>query len=121
MLGITLGWVVVIALSFLVLFPLLILFIILGGAAGALSAYLVFLLSGLVLEGALPVLLAVVVGLPIFILVMLAPWSCLGGLMEVFTSSAWTLTYRELRGAMDAQPEQVPAVDAASVGAVPAG
>jgi len=120
MLGITLGWGVVIALSFLVLFPLLILFIVLGGVAGALPAYLIFLLSSLVFEGALPVLLAVVVGLPIFILVMLAPWWCLGGLMEVFKSSAWTLTYRELRAVEDAQPDQVPAVDAASLGAAPA-
>lgn len=120
MLGLTLGWGVVIALSFLVLFPLLILFIVLGGVAGALPAYLVFLLSSLVFEGALPVLLAIVVGLPIFILVMLAPWWCLGGLMEVFKSSAWTLTYRELRAVEDAQPDQVRAVDAASLGAAPA-
>ena len=120
MLGVTLSWIVFIALSFVVLFPLLILFIVLGGAGGALSAYLVFLLSSLVVEGALPVLLAMVVGLPIFILVMLAPWWCLGGLMEVFKSSAWTLTYRELRAVEDAQPDQVRAMDAGSLGAAPA-
>ncbi len=120
MLGLTLGWGVVIALSFLVLFPVLLLFIALGGAASALSAFLVFVLCSLVFEGALPVLLAVVVGLPIFVLVMLAPWWCLGGLMEVFKSSAWTLTYRELRTVGDAQPDQVPAVDAASLGVAPA-
>jgi lysylphosphatidylglycerol synthetase-like protein (DUF2156 family) len=118
--GVTLGWGVVIAFSFLVLFPLVILFIVLGGEAGAQAAYLVFLLSSLVFEGALPVLLAVVVGLPIFILVMLAPWWCLGGLMEVFKSSAWTLTYRELRAVEDARPDQVRAVDAANLGAAPA-
>jgi len=120
MLGVALGWGIVITLSFLVLFPLLILFMVLGGVAGALPAYLVYLLSSLVFEGALPVLLAVIVGLPIFILVMLAPWWCLGGLMEVFRSSAWTLTYRELCAVEDAQPAQVPAVDAASLGAAPA-
>lgn len=84
-----------------------------GGVAGALPAYLVFLLSNLVFE----VALAVVVGLPIFILVMLAPWWCLGGLMEVFKSGAWTLAYRELRAVEDAKPDQVRAVDAASLGA----
>jgi len=120
MLGVALGWSVVITLSFLVLFPLLILFTGLGGVASALPAYLVFLLSSLVFEGALPVLLAVMVGLPIFVLVMLAPWLCLDGLMEVFKSSAWTLTYRELRAAEDAQPAQVPAVDTTSLGAAPA-
>ncbi len=120
MLGITLGWGVMIALSFVVLFPLLLLFIVLGGVAGALPAYLVFLLASLVTEGALPVLLAIVVGLPIFILVMLAPWWCLGGLLEVFQSSAWTLTYRELRAAKDVQSVSVRAADATSLGAAPA-
>jgi len=120
MLGIALGWGIVIALSFLVLFPLLILFMLLGGVAGALPAYLVFLLSNLVFEGAVPILLAVLVGLPIFILVMLAPWWCLGGLMEVFKSSAWTLTYRDLCAVEDARAVQVSAVDAASLGAAPA-
>jgi hypothetical protein len=93
----------------------------LGGVVGGLSAYLVFLLSALVFEGALPVVLAILVGLPIFILVMFAPWSCIGGLMQVFESSAWTLTYRELRTAEDTQPDQVRAVDGASLGALPAG
>ena len=65
-------------------------------------------------------LLAVVVGLPIFIPVMLAPWWCLGGLMEVFKSSVWTLTYRGLRAVEDAQPDQVRVVDAASLGTAPA-
>jgi hypothetical protein len=120
MLGIALGWAVVIALSFLVLFPLLILFIALGGVAGALPAYLVFLLSSLVFEGALPLVLAGMVWLPIFILVMLAPWWCLGGLMEVFKSSAWALTYRELRAVETAQPDQVRAVDTASLDTAPA-
>jgi hypothetical protein len=60
------------------------------------------------------------VGLPIFILVMLAPWFGLGGLMEVFQSSAWTLTYRELRDLGEAEKAPVPAVDGASLGAAPA-
>ncbi|MEJ2736756.1 MAG: hypothetical protein P8189_24860 [Anaerolineae bacterium] len=79
MLGLKFGWAVFIALSFLFLFPLLIVTIVLGAVAGGLPAYLVFLLVSLVADGALPVLLAVLIGLPIFILVMLAPWFGLGG------------------------------------------
>jgi hypothetical protein len=67
-----------------------------------------------------PVLLAIAVGLPVFILVMLAPWWCLGGLMKVFESSAWTLTYRELRVAGEAEPARVRTVDAKDAGALPA-
>ncbi|MBN1137042.1 MAG: hypothetical protein JXM73_10670, partial [Anaerolineae bacterium] len=120
MVGIGLGWALVVALSFLALFPLLLLFIALGGLAGALPAYLVYLLSSLLFEGAVPVILAIVVGLPIFLLVMLAPWWCAGGLMQVFESSVWTLTYRGLRAVGEAEPARVRAVDATSAGAVPA-
>ncbi|MGC9335390.1 MAG: DUF7544 domain-containing protein, partial [Anaerolineae bacterium] len=120
MVGIALGWGIAIALSFVILFPVLLLFIALGGVAGALPAYLIFLLSSLAFEGPLPVLLAIVVGLPIFILVMLAPWWCAGGLMTVFESSAWTLTYRELRTLGDTQPAAVRAVDVKRAGAAPA-
>ena len=102
------------------LFPLLLLTMVLGGVAGALPAYLVFLLSNLVLDGALPVLLAVLVGLPIFVLVMLAPWWCLGGLMEVFKSSIWTLTYRELRTMEEPQTAKVRAAEATNLRAAPA-
>jgi hypothetical protein len=116
MLVLTLCGGVAIALSLLALFPILILFIALGGAAGALSAYLVFLLSSLVSGGPLPVLLAVVVGLPIFFLVMLAPWWFFGGLLEVFRASAWTLTYRELRAAEEQPDQVVRTVDAAGLG-----
>jgi hypothetical protein len=118
--GIAIAWAIAIALSLLVLFPVLLLFMALGGVAGALPAYLVYLLASLVMEGAVPVLLAVIVGLPIFVLVMLAPWWCRGGLMEVFTSSVWTLTYRQLRSAEEAQPAQAPAAEAAGLGPAPA-
>jgi hypothetical protein len=54
-------------------------------------------LTGLAFEGPMPWIVAAVVGIPVFILVMAAPLSFLGGLFEVFLSSTWTLTYRELR------------------------
>ncbi|MBN1659039.1 MAG: hypothetical protein JXA93_11580 [Anaerolineae bacterium] len=120
MVGIGLGWGVAVALSFVVLFPLLLLFIAIGGVVGALPAYLVYFISSLLFEGAVPVVLAIVVGLPIFILVMLAPWWCAGGLMQVFESSVWTLTYRQLRTVGEVEPARVRAVDATGTGAVPA-
>lgn len=54
-------------------------------------------LTGLAFEGPTPWIVAGVVGIPIFILVLAAPLTFLGGLLEVFLSSTWTLTYRELR------------------------
>jgi hypothetical protein len=54
-------------------------------------------LTGLAFEGAAPWIVGGMVGIPIFILVMVAPLSFLGGLFKVFLSSTWTLTYRELQ------------------------
>jgi len=63
-----------------------------------------------------PWILAGVVGLPIFILVMAAPWIFLGGLMEVFKSSVWTLSYRELRAL---EPARLPELDTSGLEAAP--
>ena len=49
------------------------------------------------LEGPVLWIIGGVTGFPIFILVVSAPWVFVGGLMEVFKSSTWTLIYRELR------------------------
>jgi hypothetical protein len=97
MIGVQIGWVVALIAAAIVLFPAVILLVVVGGVLGGLPALLVGGLASLFFEGAMPWILAGVVGLPIFILVMAAPWVFLGGLMEVFKSSVWTLSYRELR------------------------
>ncbi len=114
MVGVQIGWVIALIATAIVLFPAIILLIIVGGVLGGLPALLVGGLASLFFEGAVPWILAGVVGVPIFILVMAAPWIFLGGLMEVFKSSVWTLTYRELRAleSLETEPEQLPELDA---------
>jgi hypothetical protein len=81
---------------FILLLPATILLIIVGGVVGGIPALLVGGIASLFLEGAVPWILAAVIGIPIFALVLGVPWMFLGGLVEVFRSSVWTLTYREL-------------------------
>ena len=97
MIGLGLGW--LIAMIF-VTFLLVVLAAVLGG----LPALLVGGLASLVSQGATPWILGAAVGLPIFILVVAVPGLFLGGLVEVFKSSVWTLTYRELRALEGLQP-----------------
>ena len=97
MIGVQIGWVIALIATAIVLFPAIILLIFVGGVLAGLPALLIGGLAGLIFEGAVPWILAGVVGVPIFILVMAAPWIFLGGLMEAFKSSVWTLSYRELR------------------------
>jgi len=83
-----------------------------GAVLGGGAALLVGGLARLILGGAAPVLLALVVGLPIFILVVAVPLAFLGGLREVFQSSTWTLTYRELRALESLEAEPLPELEA---------
>jgi hypothetical protein len=103
MIGVQIGWMIV-------MIPVTILLLILGVALGGLPALLVGGLARLAFEGAVPWILAGAVGIPIFILVLAAPGLFLGGLMEVFKSSTWTLTYRELRAleGLEAERGEVP-------------
>lgn len=94
MVGLGLGWIIV-------MIPVTILLLVVGVMLGGFPALLVGGLASLVFKGAAPWILAGAVGLPIFILVMAVPGLFLGGLAEVFKSSVWTLTYRELRALED--------------------
>jgi hypothetical protein len=121
MVAVQIGWVIALIATAIVLFPAIILLIIVGGMLASLPALLVGGLASLILEGAVPWILAGVVGLPIFILVMAAPWIFLGGLMEAFKSSVWTLTYQELRAleSLETESEQLPKLDASGLEAAP--
>jgi hypothetical protein len=51
----------------------------------------------------------VLVGLPIFILILSVPLLIAQGVYLVFESSAWTLAYRDLRPGLEQTLEVVPA------------
>jgi len=91
MIGAGLAWL-------LIMVPLMILFVLLALALGGVPALVMGGLASLALNGALPWILAGAIALPIFILVTAIPAIFLSGLYEVFRSTAWTLTYRELGG-----------------------
>ena len=77
-----------------------------GALGGGLPALLVAGMTSQAMEGVTPWVLAAAVGIPIFLLVVGVPTLFLGGLIEVFKSSVWTLVYRELHTpeGMQAEP-----------------
>jgi hypothetical protein len=118
--GTRLAWMAVSIPVLILLSPILLLFIVAGALLGALPALLVGGLLSPVLAGPFPWIVGALAGLPLFLLVMLAPMLFLGGLVEVFKSSTWTLAYRELCALEQAAAEKVPAsagstLEAASV------
>jgi hypothetical protein len=114
MVGLGLGWMIV-------MIPATILLVVVAAVLGGLPALLIGGLASLIFEGAVPWILAGVVGFPIFILVVAVPGLFLGGLVEVFKSSVWTLTYREVRAleSLETEPEQLPELDASGLEVAP--
>ena len=103
--GVNIGW--PIALGIIAIFLLAVASVI-GGVGG--------LLIG-VTAGAFgvsePILAGFAVGIPLFMLVLIIPLLFLSGLKEVFESSTWTLTYRELGALSSLKAEAVPQPEAA--------
>lgn len=112
-LGVRIGWTIATIVLAIVLFPAVILLITAASALGAVPTLLVGGLLSVFIEGALPWVLGALLGLPIFILVVAAPWVFLGGLREVLLSSLWTVTYRDLRAleSPQAAPAKLPEPD----------
>ena len=101
MVGISIGWT-------MVTIPVAIVFGILGALVGGGAGYAGFALGQSVFRLGAPWILGVIVGLPIFLAVLALPVSFVGGLREVFQSSTWTLTYRELVALESLKPEAEP-------------
>ncbi len=89
MFGLGLSWLIV-------MIPVFILLLIAGVILGGLPALLAGGIASLFLKGATPWIIAAAIGVPLFILTLVAPCLFLNGLKEVFKSSTWTLAYREL-------------------------
>jgi len=88
MFGIGLLWV-------LVTIPIILGIIVAAALFGGLPALLVGSVVGLFTHGATPWIVAAIVGTPLFLLAVIIPGTLIGGWQKVFSSTAWTLTYRE--------------------------
>lgn len=106
-------WLVLVGVS--IGFPVLVgIFAVLLVAADIVVSGIIALLVGLtasLLGAAQPVLVGALVGGPIFILLLVIPLVLLDGMREVFASSTWTLTYRELKALSSMEAEAVPEVE----------
>ncbi|RPJ43843.1 MAG: hypothetical protein EHM21_10960 [Chloroflexi bacterium] len=80
----------------ILMIPVVILLLLAGGLLGGLPGLAAGGLTYLIFQHNIAWLIGLLVGLPLFLLVLIVPLTFIGGLYEVFTSSVWTLTYREL-------------------------
>ncbi len=93
-------WLVTIGMNIawpIVMIPIVFLFLGVGALLGGGVALLVRGVMGLLVGNITAWVVAGVFGVPIFMLILIAPLTFLGGLRTIYISNVWTLTYRELR------------------------
>jgi hypothetical protein len=113
MIGLGIAWIVVSIIAIILTIPVVILTAIVAAIAAAIPFMLLLGLFSLFLTGPLPWIAAGIFVLPLFFIIAFSPWLLLGSWQSVFTSSVWTLTYRELKAlpAVAPQAEPVPVGD----------
>lgn len=88
MFGIGLLWIIV-------TIPVILAVIVVAALIAGLPALLAGSVAGFFTQGTTPWIVAAIVGVPIFLIAVIIPGALIGGWQKVFSSSAWTLTYRE--------------------------
>jgi hypothetical protein len=113
MIGIGIAWMVVSLVAIVVTIPVVIVTTIVAIIVAAVPALLLVGLFSLFLTGPLPWIAAALFILPLFFVVAFSPWLLLGSWKSVYTSTVWTLTYREIKAlpAIAPQAEVVPVGD----------
>jgi len=111
MIGLGIAWAIVSIILFFISIPLL---IVTGAIALVISAIPALLLVGLFhlfLGNVLAWVLGIVMILPLFFTIAFSPWLLVGSWQSVFTSSVWTLTYREIKAMPNGKAEvtEIPA------------
>jgi hypothetical protein len=111
LIAVRIAWSIALVLAFFLILPLLVVTVLAGLVVGGLPGLLVGGLSSLFLGGPLPWIVGAIVGLPFFLVVAFSPLIFLRGLVLVYNSTVWTLTYRELNALQSLAPQSLPADD----------
>lgn len=97
MIGLGIAWAIVSVIAFILTLPLVLVTSLIGVIVAAMPILLTVGITSLFLSGWLPWIVGIAFGLPLFLVIAFSPWLLLGSWQSVFTSTVWTLTYRELK------------------------
>ena len=113
MIGLGIAWIIVSILAIIVTLPVVLVTGVIAAMVAAIPVLLFVGLFSLFLSGPLPWIAAALFVLPLFFIIAFSPWLLLGSWQSVYTSTVWTLTYREIKAlpAISPQMEVVPAGD----------
>jgi hypothetical protein len=114
MIGLGIIWGVVSVIAFFILLPVVVVTAVVGALVAFIPALLVGGVTSIVLDGWLVWVVGAIFALPLFFTVAFSPWLLLGSWQTVFSSTVWTLVYRELKALPALSGEDKPALPAAS-------
>ena len=107
MIGLGIVWMIVSIIAFVLTIPVVAVTAVAGALVAVIPALLAGGLTSLFLNGWLPWVVGVVFVLPLFFTIAFSPWLLLQGWQTVFTSTVWTLVYRELKALPALTPQSV--------------
>ncbi|MDO9130376.1 MAG: hypothetical protein Q7U34_10970, partial [Anaerolineales bacterium] len=93
----------------IILIPAFIITGLAGLIVAAIPGLIAFGVASLFTSGPLTWIIGILAALPFFFLVLGSPLLLIGGWMQIFQSSVWTLTYREFKFLGAATPDEIPA------------
>lgn len=105
MIGLGIAWIIVFIIAIIITIPVVIFTSIIGAMAVAIPGLLLVGLFSLFLGGPLPWIAGGLFILPLFFIIAFSPWLLLGSWQTVYTSTVWTLTYREIKALPALTPE----------------
>jgi hypothetical protein len=114
MIGLGIVWAVVSMIAFVILLPVVLVTAVAGALVAIIPALLVTGVTSFVLDGWLVWAVGAIFALPLFVMIAFLPWLLLGSWQTVFTSTVWTLVYRELKALPALAGEDKPVLPAAS-------
>jgi len=112
MIGLGIAWAIVSIIAAIITIPLVIVTAGIAVLVVAIPGLLLVGIFSLFLSGYLPWIAAALFVLPLFFVIAFSPWVLLGSWQKVYSSTVWTLTYREIK----ALPALAPVTDIQPVG-----
>ncbi len=97
MLGIGIGYGIVGMILFFLLIPAYLILVLPAALVAAIPAAIALGITSIFASGPLVWIVAVLVAIPFFLMVTLAPLTLVSGWYMIYTSGVWTLTYREIK------------------------
>lgn len=107
MIGLGIVWALASVILIIITAPIVVITAALGAVVAAIPGLVMVGIFSTFLGGYLPWIAAAIFVLPLFLVIAFSPWGLLSAWETVFTSTVWTLTYRELKAIPDATPPQV--------------